>query len=113
MAITVISNGEGLKTKGDIDKASLLESQKQQKTEVLFKNRFGREVIITEYHAKKMVRRGEGEIIGEGRPIQKRGKKIKQETIEDLRTQFEEMNGRKVPNNKTNDALWIKEHIGE
>lgn len=114
MSITVVSNGEGLTTKGDIDRASLLASQQQQRTEVTFINRFGREVVITEYHAKKMVRRGEGEIVkGSDKPLQRRKKKVKQEDIENLRTKYEELNGKPVPNNKKNDSEWIKENTGE
>jgi len=114
MSVNLLDSGEGLTTKGDLDRASLLLARKQQKTQVTFKNRFGREVIITEYHAKRMVRRGEGEIIGEGEPLVKRNKKqAPQETIEGLRAKFEEVNGRPVPNNKKNDAPWIKSNIGE
>ena len=56
MAITFISKGEA-------DQAAVQKSLKERNTEVLFKNRFGREVIIRQYEAKKMVRRGEGEIV--------------------------------------------------
>jgi len=113
MSVQVISAGEGLNTKGDVDKAALLLAQQQQKQQVTFRNRFGREVIVTLYHAKKMVRRGEGEIISEAEPLVKKSGKRKQETIEDLRAKFEKVNGRPVPSNKKNDADWIKSNLGE
>lgn len=68
MAITFISKGEA-----DMDKVKL--AFKQQNTEVLFRNRFGREVIIREYEANKMVRRGEGEIVKVIGELQKKRKK--------------------------------------
>lgn len=114
MAVTVIGSGEGFDTKGEVDKAALQAALKQKKHEVLIRNRFGREVYISEYHAKKMVARQECEIISEPRPlVKKSGKLPKQETIEDLHKKFEELNGRPVPNNKKNDTKWIKSNLGE
>lgn len=129
MSIQVVSSGEGLTTKGDLDRQALEIAQKQRKTEVTFKNRFGREVIVTEYHAKKMERRGEGKIVSEGRPIQKKSTRVQKEVVvpvvekeavvpeqtelKVLQAKFEEAQGRPVPNNKKNDVEWIKETIGE
>ena len=51
-------------SKEDADANQVAELQRQRVTEVLFKNaRSGRETVIMEYVAKKMVRRNEGEII--------------------------------------------------
>jgi len=70
-------------SKEDADKATNLKLQKQLKTEVLYKNaRTGREVVTIEYYARKMVRRGEGEILevlGDTAELKKkRATKVKQ-----------------------------------
>jgi len=90
MAVNFISKGES-------DLAALKLSISEQNTEVVFKNRFGRNVIIRQYEAKKMVRRGEGtivEVVGELRKtrVKKPSVKAKPKFSEVPNTSIEELN---------------------
>lgn len=55
-------------TRGEADEAYVKQSLIDLEEVVTFRNRFGREVDTLRYHAKKMVRRQEGEIVADPSP---------------------------------------------
>lgn len=115
-------------SRGEADQAHAVQALQDMQTEVLYENRFGRQLWIRLYEGKKFVRRGEGKIFPDTeRPIQnKRVKKSQAKTeapketqvnteaqkpVRDLKAEYEAKFGKKVPNNKKNDPTWIESKL--
>jgi hypothetical protein len=127
MAVNIISRGEA-------DQARTLQAYKDMRTEVLFENRFGRQIWTRLYDAKKFVKRDEGHIVpGTERELrdqhwarrnraqanaEAQATEATSETqvnteagdelsLEEASARYKEQEGKNVPSNKKNDLNWI------